>query len=106
MSETIIQNIQFLLITAALLAIIFLLLWLVGRKKNKEFLENKDEILANHKVGVRDIVLLPDGRRVTITDIIDDGASFTAETLVAFGKKPDKLTLTKDDIIKIEYYAS
>jgi len=106
MIEKMMQNIEFLIITMALLAIILLILWLVGRKKNIEFKENKDEILAKHQLSARDIVLLADGKRVTITDVIDDGAEFTAETLVAFGRRPDKVTFKKDDVVKIEYYGS
>ena len=101
------QQVQFILLTAALLALIFVILYLVGRKKNREFQEHREEILSLHKIGPRDIVLLKDGRRVTITEPIDDGTAFSAETIPdSIFKRADKLTVQADEIEKSEYYAN
>lgn len=103
--QTIEQNIQFLILTFLVMGLIFVLLFLLGRKKNKEFAQNPEAALADHKLGLRDIVLLADGRRVAITEVVDGGASFYAETLPDYGKRAETLTFRQEEIVKIEYYA-
>lgn len=56
-------------------------------------------------MGPRDIVLLSDGRRVKLLEAIDGGESYLAETIADYGKRPEKVTVTKEEIVKIEYYA-
>lgn len=97
---------NYILITIALLGLIFVLLWLVGYKKNKEFKTLGAAAFANHKLAAHDIVLLTDGRRVTLTEALDDGVRFHAETLADYGKRPERLTITTEEIVKIEYYGS
>lgn len=91
--------------TIFVLGIIFFFLWLIGRKKNKEFALNPEAEFSKHQLGERDIVLLADGRRVTITEVVDGGASFLAETLPDYGKRGETLTFRAEEIVKIEYYA-
>ena len=106
MSEDMLIYLNYIIVTMALLALIFLILWLVGRKKNKEFKELGNAAFENYKLGEHDIVLLKDGRRVTISEAIDDGESFTTKTLPDYGKRTEQINIKKDDIVKIEYYGS
>ncbi len=105
MTESAAQNIQFVLLTLFLMALIFLILWLVSRAGGKAFRKNKDKLFAEHKMGPRDIVLLSDGSRVKLLEAIDGGESYLAETIADYGKRPEKVTVSKEEIVKIEYYA-
>lgn len=106
MSKDVLAYLNYIIITLALLALIFLILWLVGRKKNKAFKESGSAMPENYKLGMYDIVLLKDGMRVEITEVFDDGARFGARTLPDYGKTAKKLTVASEDIVKIEYYGS
>lgn len=105
MNESTVQNIQFVVLTLFLMALIFLILWLVSRGGGKKFRKNREEMFLNHRMGPRDIVLLQSGERVRLLEEIDGGESYLAQTLPDYGKRAEKMTVKKEDIVKIEYYA-
>ncbi|MEG0271697.1 MAG: hypothetical protein RR639_00580 [Hydrogenoanaerobacterium sp.] len=106
MNKDISAYLNYIIITMALLALIFVILWFVGRKKNIEFKENGGTIPADYTLGERDIVLLRDGRRVAISEALDDSTAFAAKTLPDYGRTAENITIKKADIVKIEYYGS
>ena len=107
-SSSILTNLMFLVATAAMLGIVFLILLAVGHKRNKAFRRATPQeraALFAREPRARDIVLLTDGARVTLTEAVDGGESFLAQTLPDYGKLPEQRTVTRTEIVKIEYYS-
>lgn len=108
MGSDLLSSFFFLLATICMLGIVFAILLAVGHRRNKAFRNATPEERAaifSREPRVRDIVLLSDGVRVTLTECMDDGASFLSQTVNEYGKRPELRTVTRAEIEKIEYYS-